>query len=218
MLPELNPALSKPSYKDLTLVDQWGVPLELETRLPEEEHKTLRTSRVAFHKALEAVIAGALHGKDQDAGALLQTLHNAEAKYWPALYDKFNDPKAKDLLETFSRSQYDVTPPQHATKHNLKNKLGIWTSGMRDIWPGTNEQEKEFRRKHRAYFHFPERVASLGGVFVTPPDCTEAVQYELQDQMRNADPYWRTPPRVLPNTPVRDARKQFARISYRCIG
>ncbi len=210
MLPELNPALSKPSYRDLTLVDQWGVPLEVEVRLPEEEHKALRTSRVAFHNALEAVITGALHKKDQDPAALLQALHNAEAQYWPDLYKHFGDPKMQDLLATFSRSQYDVTPPQHPTKHNLKNKLGIWTSGMRDIWPGTNEQEREFRRKHRSYFHFPERVASLGGVFVTPPDCTEAEHEELQDHMRNADPYWRTPPRVFPSTTVGEARKLFA--------
>lgn len=191
----------------------------LETLLPpEEQYRNLRALREEFETSIDALVANTLGSGGMPTAEDGKKARAASDAYLPIRAEGLTREECKDLVATYSRSVYDISPPRHAKKHNLGNKFGVFTSAMWDIFPGSDQEHRAFLRKHRAHMHFFTQVAAMGGVPSTPPNYdadfdTEngkgklAQIREVRDEMANADPLWRVPPKFFLDTSVSAANR-----------
>lgn len=214
MFPKLDPGLPLPTFDHLAIDDGNTIGEQIEAGLDaEDEYRRIRDMRLAWENSINELIGNTFaKGGMPDTADVERMILTGDA-YLPVRNSYLQQDQFSYLTEPYSRTTYDITPPQSKTKHNLGNKIGVWNSAMYDIFPGTSEEHRALLRKHRALFHFPRRLASLGAVFVTPPgmdtidhldDLKEVVQ-----AMRDADPYWHVPPKFFLDTSVDTARSVF---------
>lgn len=221
MFPKLNPHLPLPKFDHLTLEDGTLVDTSLEQILsPEEKYRKIREYRLAFEQSIDDLVSTTLSDGGLPKADRLQSVTDASTAYLPLRADALTREECTTLIEGYSRSEYDITPPRHPSKHNLDNPLGVYTSAMWDIFPGSDQEHRVLLRKHRAHMHFARRVAALGAVFVTPPnydadfDSSDKKNHlsrlrEVTDTMLSADPYWHVPPRFYEDTTVQTAKRVF---------
>ncbi len=138
--------------------------------------------------------------------ALIHEEQLAWADYNTTKWKHLDDPAMVHFTEAVHRGELDISPYE-VSGRKLAHPFPGFSAAMDALWPGYDESYRDFLRKHGAAHVFPERIASLGAVFVPYPDATVEENMELLEHLRHSHKHFRSVPIVYTHTTRRDLVK-----------
>ncbi|MDB4979237.1 MAG: inosine-5-monophosphate dehydrogenase [Candidatus Peribacteria bacterium] len=200
----LKPPCPLPDFPTLAFDEQnefrWGGEEMEPTEVFRAALETREKCREALFKKMQA-----LSQQGRIAPEELQQSLTAERAWYKSKWDIIASDETI-YTKSVSRGEFSVKPYEVQGKNTLDHPFPGFSAAMDAQWPGYEESYRNFLKKHNADKWFPERIASLGAVFVPHPDASGGENRELLEHMRRQHKYFRNVPTVTKYTTAGDVK------------